>query len=154
MPKKSSAKRSSSAEERNNDHPPKIRKSVQSKLLGAVTSTAREFFYVGKEVLLTDEIYNGTVPDDMREMLFCYAVTGYNIDSKEFTLRYNNKMIGQEEVQWLHQDGGQEEMPNVSLSTVKSDYLRCTAACTRINDFKTAQVVDVAKKILKQKASD
>ena len=60
------------------DPPPKIRKSVQSSLFGAVSSVAREFFYVQKEVLLTDEIYSGHVPNDMRGMFFCYMVTGYN----------------------------------------------------------------------------
>ena len=135
---------------------PKIKKSKQSSLLsgaGAVTTMARELFYVGKEVLLTDEIYSGRVPNDMRGMLFCYMVTSYDVESKLFSLRYNNRMIGQEGVQWVHQDGGRETMPDVSVTTVKTGYSKFTSACTRINDFESAQVA-VAKQVLKKKAND
>lgn len=106
-----------------------------------------------KEVLLTDEIYNGRVPDDMKGMLFCYSVTGYNVESKLYTLRYNNRMIGPEDVQWVHQDGEREEMSNVSMSTVKNGFKLFSAACTRITDYENAQV-DVARQVLKKKVSD
>ena len=154
MPKKNTNKRSSDREDAGDA--PKIKKSRQSSLLfgvGAVTKLAREFFYVGKEVLLTDEIYSGRVPDDMRGMLFCYMVTSYDVESKVFSLRYNKRMIGQEGVQWVHQDGGRETMPNVSLLTVKSGYVKFTTACTRINAFESAQV-SVAKQVLKKEAND
>jgi len=87
MTKKNSSKQSSNREDAADV--PKIKKSKQSSLLfgaGAVTTLAREFFYVGKKVLLTDEIYSGRVPDDMRGMLFCYMVTSYDVESKVFSL--------------------------------------------------------------------
>jgi hypothetical protein len=66
MPKVSKKRSASKQSNTEDDQPPKIKKSVQSSLFGAgVTSIPREFFFVQKEVLLTDEIYNGRVPDDM-----------------------------------------------------------------------------------------
>ncbi len=108
---------------------------------------------MGKEVLLTDEIYSGRVPDDMRGMLFCYMVTSYDVESKVFSLRYNDRMIGQDGVRWVHQDGGRETMPNVSVSAVKKGCSLFTSACTRVNDFESAQVA-VAKQVLEKKADE
>ena len=53
---------------------------------------ARVLLLVGKEVLLTDEIYGNCVPIDMRGMLFCYLVTAYDVESKVFSLQYMKVM--------------------------------------------------------------
>ena len=89
---------------------PKIKKSKQMSLMtSGVTHLASEFNYVAQHVLLTDEIYCGRVPDDMRGLLFCYFVTSFNVDSNLFTLRYNNQIIGPNDAQWKHdEDGGRE----------------------------------------------
>ena len=53
----------------------------------------------------------------------------------------------------MHQDGGRETMPNVLVSAVKKGYLLFTSACTRVNNFESAQVA-VAKQFLKKKADE
>lgn len=130
----------------------KIKKSKQSTIFGAVQLTSRELLMVGREVLLTDAIYSGRVPEGMRGMLFCYFITSYDVEAKVFALRYTNKMIGAEGVQWVHQDGDRENMNNVNVDTVKDGIKLHNAAITRINNYDQAQV-NTAKEVLKQKVS-
>jgi hypothetical protein len=151
MPKK--IKRSNNGEGDSNDGH-KIKKSMQTSLMkSGVTRLASEFGYVAQHVLLTDKIYCGRVPDDMRGMLFCYFVTSFNVDSNAFTLWYNNQMIGPNDVQWKQdEDGEREGMDNVLFSTVKAGLKRYNAAIGRIKEFEDAQV-NVAKDVLKRKGS-
>ena len=128
----------------------KVKMMKQTNIFGAVTMMARELLLVGKEVLLTDEIYGNCVPIDMRGLLFCYLVTAYDVESKVFPLQYANKMITANGARWIHQDGNRENMANVAVETVKAGSKLYNAACTRINDFKWAQV-DAAKASLRTK---
>ncbi len=105
---------------------------------------------VGKDVLLTEEIYGDHVSIDMRGMIFCHLVMAYDVKLKVFSLQYTNKMITATSNQWIHQDGKREHMPNVSVETVKAGIKLYNAACTCINNHERAHV-DAAKASWKTK---
>jgi hypothetical protein len=72
---------------------PKIKRTKQTYIFGAVTMMARELLMVEKDVVFTEEIYGNHVLIDMRGMLFCYLVTAYDFKLKVFSIQYTNKMI-------------------------------------------------------------
>ncbi len=123
---------------------------MQTNIFGTDTMMAREPLMVGKDVLLTEEIYDDRVPIDMRGMLFCYLVMAYDVELKVISLQYTNKMITATGNWWIHQDGKREHMPNVAVETVKARMKLYNAPCTRINDYERARV-DAAKASLKTK---
>ena len=69
-------------------------KSKQLSLFGAgIEKITQEPLYIGKFVLLTIIIYRKKVPAWHEGILFLYKVTSYDIDTKKFELRYQNRMI-------------------------------------------------------------
>lgn len=140
-----------SGSKRNSGDVPKIKKSKQTNLFGAVKVINKEALHIGKDVLLTDEIYAGHVPDEMKNKLFHYNVAGYDSRTKFFTLQHMNKMMDVDGVEWIHQDGGGELMDNFNVETVVTGMKRYCTALTRIQDFERAKVT-AAKQVLKDKS--
>jgi hypothetical protein len=129
----------------------KIKKSKQTSIFGALTIVKKEVLLIGKDLLLSDEIYPGRIPDEMKNKLFHYTVSGYDI-TRQFSLLYMNQMLEENGVEWIHQDGGRETMSNVSMDAVTLGINRYGTAITRIQEFERAKVA-TAREVLKEKSS-
>ena len=49
--------------------------------------------YKGAEVLMTDEIYNGKIPEAARGKLFLYTVSNFDTGTEKYILKYEKKAI-------------------------------------------------------------
>ena len=106
---------------------------------------------LSKLVLLTDEIYGKKVPKEMKGQLFLYIDTGYEVEQKEFTLKYQNRMISGDGVEWVDQDGGRDVMNRVKIKTVNHGYDMYGRANACVNNHEKRKKL-VAKGSLKPKA--
>ena len=104
----------------------------------------------GSMTLLTDEIYGKKIPIDMKDQLFLYKIVAYNSESKEFTLKYQNRMITTNGGQWIDQDGGRDTMYGLKYETVKKGVKLHKKAEGRVASH-NLKVDDVAKETLKAK---
>ena len=104
----------------------------------------------GSMTLLTDEIYGKKVPAEMKDQLFLYKVIAYNNETKDFTLKYQNRMITNDGGQWIDQDGGRDTMYGAKYDTVKKGVKLHKKAEGRVAAH-NQKVDDVAKETLKAK---
>ncbi len=63
------------------------------------TDVARS--YLGKHILLTDQILRPNVPKEYRGYLFDYVVISFNQKSNRFAARYQNRMIREDGLEWV-----------------------------------------------------
>lgn len=61
----------------------------------------KEALYLGKIILLTDEIFSKKIPEDMKGMEFVYKVTSYDTEDETFTIKYQNRMIKEGGTKWI-----------------------------------------------------
>ena len=64
-------------------------KSTRQKI--TVTSVSEK--YMRTEILLTDQIYDGRVPDEAMGKLFLYTVHSYDEKSQKFTVKYGKQSV-------------------------------------------------------------
>ena len=75
---------------------------IQLNLLGAgMQFIDKSPLMLSKLVLLTDEIYKKKVPKGMEGQLFLYLVTGYEVEEKNFTIKYQNRVISVDGLEWV-----------------------------------------------------
>ena len=105
----------------------------------------QEPLYCTKLVLLTDAIFGKKVPTEFMGMLFAYKVSKYDSESKKFTLKYQNRMIKEDGVEWEFQDGGRALLKKVEFPAVKEgDKLYQKAlGCIRAHQNKNCSVAVV-----------
>ncbi len=73
-----------------------------------------------KELLLTDEIYGKSIPEEMQGCLFQYMVTAYFTNTKTFHVMFMNHMIQIKGNAWKHQVGNCKPLYGVSLETIET----------------------------------
>ena len=57
------------------------------------SSTKRPKYQVGTKMLLDDSIYNGKVPDEVKDHLFVYEITDVGDDGNAVTVMFKNQVI-------------------------------------------------------------
>lgn len=67
--------------------------------MAVATDVARG--YLGKHILLTDQIFCLNVPEEYRGYLFDYVVISFNQKSNRFAARYQNRMIREDGLEWV-----------------------------------------------------
>ena len=96
---------------------------VQLKLFGAgMQFIDKSPLMLSKLVLLTDEVYKKKVPKGMEGKLFLSLVTGYEVEEKNSTLKYQNRMISVDGLEWVDQDGGRAILEGVKIKTVTTGH--------------------------------
>ena len=100
------------------------------------------------DVLLTDEIYGRTIPQNIEGQLFHYVIMGYDSLSNLFKVQCQNKMIEEEEVVWEHHNGDHESMDGVSVKTIEADIKLYSAkfSNTRTHELNNMVVAEAVQK--------
>ena len=108
---------------------------------GSIKTIKRELTLVEKDILMTEEIYEGAVPESMLGMLFHYVVKGYESTSTgpRFTCEYKNRMVHKDGVSWIHNEGHRAQIPKVALATVDKGIKLFNAKFTEIVDAENAK---------------
>ena len=90
---------------------------------------------------MTEEIYQGIVPEGMEGMLFHHVVKGYESTAKgpEFTVEYKNRMVCKDGVSWIQNEGHQAKIPGVVLVTVDKGIKQFNVKFTEIVDAENAE---------------
>ena len=80
----------------------------------------QEPLFCERLVLLTDVIYGKEVPEEFRGMQFVYKVCSWDSEEMTFKLKYQNRMIKFDGVEWEFQDGSRADLNDVKFPTVKA----------------------------------
>jgi len=102
-------------------------------------------------ICLTDDIYENKIPHGMEGHHFCYKVVGYDSEKKEFTAKYQLRMIKDDGCEWKHLDGEREVMDGLTHEHVKEGLELYNRALGRINSYEYEKT-NAAKESLKRKA--
>ena len=136
---------------------PSTKRGGQVKLLGAggwVQTFKREPTLVDQEVLMTDAIYEGKVPEEMKGMLFHYTVTNYDHAKNRFELTYRKKYISKEGITWISDDSSErEKLPKVTLESVDRGIKLFNIQYSKIKTYELEKE-KVAKELLKEKEGE
>jgi len=137
---------------------PPRKKTKQASLLGDgskwVQTFKREPTLVDSDIILTEDVWDGRVPDGFRDIWFHYVVTGYHSPTKTFTAKYQKKMIHKDGDRWEQDDEARREsIPDISVETVDKGIRLYNK---KFSDIKDRQLKEEESKntLLKQKAGD
>ena len=84
---------------------------------------------------------------------FQYTLLGTNTEDNTFTIRYCNKMIKEDGINWIENNGEREMIAGVTFGTVKAEVELFHKAIGRIRALSRTEFL-MAKETLKQSVSD
>ena len=95
-------------------------------------------FLVDELILLTDKIYGTKIPEHHKGHLFLYQVNKYDGESKSFSVRYQNRMVKEDGVNWIDQNaddehGEREVIDGVKLKPIEEGVELYRKALGRVN---------------------